>query len=127
MNIEHLAFNVSDPVAMADWYVRHLGMQVARKVEGPTHTHFLADGAGRTVLELYRHQAPVPDYAKMDPFVLHIAFHAADVKKEQDRLLAAGATLAADHVVTPAGDEMAFLRDPWGLTIQLIKRKQPLL
>ena len=29
--------------------------------------------------------------------------------------------------VTPAGDEMVFLRDPWGVAVQLVKRARPLL
>ena len=32
LNLEHIAVNVSDAVAVAAWYVEHLGMQVVRKV-----------------------------------------------------------------------------------------------
>lgn len=128
MTIEHLAINVPDPVAMAAWYGQYLGTRVARKVDGSTHTHFIADSAGRTVLELYRHaQAPIPDYRSMDPLVFHIAFLADDVAQERQRLLAAGATSAADIMTTAAGDVMTFLRDPWGVAIQVIKRASPLL
>jgi hypothetical protein len=28
---------------------------------------------------------------------------------------------------TPAGDQLAMLRDPWGVAIQLVKRAQPLM
>jgi glyoxylase I family protein len=127
MNIEHMALNVADPVAMADWYVRHLGMRIVRQVDGPPHTRFVADGAGRTVVELYHQKAPVPDYASFDPMVLHLAFMTTDVRKERERLLAAGATPATDITKSPDGDEMTFLRDPWGVTIQLVRRGKPLL
>lgn len=128
MNIEHMALNVADPVRMAEWWVRHLGMRVARRVDGPTNTHFLADESGRTVLELYHQsRAPVPDYFAMDPFVLHVAFTAPNLAAERDRLLAAGATSASEVTPTPAGDVLAFLRDPWGVTVQLVQRAQPLL
>ena len=128
MNIEHLALNVPDPVAMAAWYGQHLGMRVVRQVEGGPRTRFLADVAGRVVLELYHQtKAPIPDYRTMDPFVFHIAFLADDVAAQQTRLLAAGATRAADITTTDTGDVMTFLRDPWGVTIQLVKRAQPLL
>ena len=40
------AFNVADPVQIAQWYTTHLGLRVVRRVDGPTHTHFLADSAG---------------------------------------------------------------------------------
>jgi glyoxylase I family protein len=127
MNIEHIAINVADPVAVADWYVRHLGLRVVRKGEGPIFGHFLADSAGRVVLEIYHQNAPVPDYAALDPFVFHIAFITPDVERERTRLLAAGATSAGDINRAPNGDVLTFVRDPWGVTLQLARRGQPLL
>lgn len=126
MDIEHIALNVPDPVVLADWYVRHLGMRVVRQVDTGPRTRFLADGAGRTVLEVYRQDAPVPDYFAMDPMVLHIAFKVSDVAAECRRLVEAGATIAKPAVTSDNGDVMAFLRDPWGVTIQLVKRQVPL-
>jgi glyoxylase I family protein len=128
MNIEHVAFNVADPVRMAEWYTRHLGMRIVRSVSAPPHTHFLADEAGRVVVEFY-HQtvAAVPDYFALDPLVLHLAFTTPDMESTRARLLAAGATGVGDVGTTPAGDELAMLRDPWGVSIQLVKRAQPLL
>jgi catechol 2,3-dioxygenase-like lactoylglutathione lyase family enzyme len=128
MHIEHLAFNVADPPAMAAWYARNLGMEVLRHLTDGPLTHFLADRAGRVVLEFYRHtRAPIPDYAALDPLVLHIAFKVDDVARVRSELLAAGATSASEINVTPAGDELTFLRDPWGLALQLVKRASPLL
>jgi glyoxylase I family protein len=127
MNIEHIALNVADPVALADWYVRHLDMCIVRQVDTGPRTRFIADSAGRTVLEVYRQNAPVPDYAAMDPMVLHIAFKADDVAGARQRLLDAGATPATDIVTSDNGDVMTFLRDPWGVTIQLVRRGQPLM
>jgi catechol 2,3-dioxygenase-like lactoylglutathione lyase family enzyme len=128
MEIEHVAYNVADPVALAAWYGAHLGMKTVRKLDEAPFTHFLADSVGRAVLEVYHHtKAPVPDYKALDPLVVHIAFKTIDLASDMRRLLAAGATVAADVTVTPAGDEMVFLRDPWGLTIQLIRRARPLL
>jgi catechol 2,3-dioxygenase-like lactoylglutathione lyase family enzyme len=128
MNIEHMALNVTDPIHQADWFVQHLGMRVVRCVGEPPYTRFIADESGRVVLELYAHRkAPVPDYADLDPLVVHIAFSTADVPGTRDRLLAAGAKTASEINRTPAGDEMMFLRDPWGLAIQLVKRAKPLL
>lgn len=128
MNIEHVAFNVPDPVKMAAWYVQHLGLRIVRQQEQAPYTHFLADSAGRVVLELYGHtNAAVPDYARLDPLSLHIAFVAEDVSAERQRLLAAGATPAGEIVTTEAGDVMTFVRDPWQVTVQLVQRKKPLL
>lgn len=128
MDIEHIALNVPDPVRMAAWYVEHLSLRVLRKQEQAPFTHFLADRAGRVVLELYHHtKAVIPDYAKLDPLSLHIAFKADDVVHQRQRLLAAGATLAGDIVTTETGDLMTFVRDPWSVTIQLVKRAKPLI
>lgn len=127
MEIEHIALNVADPKKMAEWYVEHLGMKVLRKLTEAPFTHFIADGAGRVVLELYHQtKAPVPDYRSFDPMVLHIAFKSANVREAQEKLVRAGATVATDFAVSPNGDEMSFLRDPWGVTVQLVKRGQPL-
>jgi glyoxylase I family protein len=127
MDIEHVALNVPDPVAMAAWYTEHLGMRVVRSLAGPPHTHFLADGSGRVVVEFYRQAvAPVPDYPAMDPFVLHLAFVAPDVRGTRERLLAAGAASAGEVTATPTGDELVFLRDPWGVPLQLVRRASPL-
>ena len=127
MNIEHIALNVPDAVAMAAWYVQHLGLRVLRKQEQAPFTHFLADPAGRVVLELYQHaKAALPDYAKLDPLSLHIAFSADDVARERQRLLDAGAKPAGDIVTTDTGDLMTFVRDPWNVTVQLVKRAKPL-
>src|SRR5947207_298801 len=128
MNIEHVALNVPDPVAMAEWYTRHLGMRVLRKVSAAPHTHFLTDEAGRSVVEIYHHtKASVPDYASMDPLILHLAFSAPELQSVRERLLAAGATSAGEVVTTPAGDVLAMLRDPWGIALQLVKRAVPLM
>ncbi|MSU77565.1 MAG: VOC family protein [Gemmataceae bacterium] len=128
MNIEHVAFNVPDPVAMAQWLVAHLGMRIVRRLEQAPFTHFVADSAGRGVLELYCHaQKAMPNYAALDPLSLHIAFTVEDVASERQRLLDAGATTAGEVVTTESGDVMTFVRDPWGVTIQLVKRVKPLL
>lgn len=128
MDIEHFALNVPDPVAAAAWYAEHLGMRVVRALAPAPFTRFLADGADRVVVELYANaKAPVPDYRAMDPFVFHIAFAADDVRGTRERLLAAGAASTGEVTVNPDGDEMTFLRDPWGVPLQLVKRAAPLV
>lgn len=128
MEIEHVAFNVPDPVAFAEWYVRNLGMTIVRNIPVSPHTHFLADSAGRTVVEVYRHpSAPVPDYGAMEPLVLHLAFVVGDIEGERARLIRAGASAAGEINATAAGDRLVFLRDPWGFAIQLVTRAVPML
>jgi glyoxylase I family protein len=127
LRLEHVALNVSDPRAMADWYVAYLGMRVVRRVDGPPHTRFLADVAGATVVELYVNgEARVPDYAGMDPLELHLAFDSQDPDADRQALVQAGATAVSDARL-PDGSRLLMLRDPWGLALQLCARTTPLL
>lgn len=128
MKIEHVAFNVTKPVAVARWYIDHLEMRAARTFGPPTHTHFLVDASGQSMIEIYNNpKATVPEYRKTDPLVLHLAFAADDVRATRTRLLQAGATAEGEVVVADNGDELAMLRDPWGFAIQLVKRSRPML
>ena len=128
MKIEHTAYQVDDPVALSRWYVAHLGLEIKRSQREAPFGHFLADAGGTVMLEFYRQaHLPVPDYRSMDPLLLHLAFLADDVPVVRDRLLAAGATAEGDVIVNPAGDEVAMLRDPWGLALQLIRRADPMI
>ena len=127
MKLEHLALNVDDPVAMATWYVEHLGLTTVRQVADAPYTHFLADSAGTMLLEIYKNPPDqVPPYAEMDPLLLHVAFVSVDPESDMDALLAAGATLVEDQRFDD-GSHLVMLRDPWGLAIQLCKRAVPML
>lgn len=130
MKIEHVGYMVLDPINVTSWYCQHLGFQVARSMQTTPFTHFLVDSSGAVMVEIYNNPAAsVPDYATMDPLVLHLAFSVDDepIEDVRDRLLAAGATLYSDLLVTPAGDQLVMLRDPWGMAIQLAKRNVPMI
>ena len=126
MRIEHVALNVPDPVAMARWYVEHLGLRVALGQSEAPWAHFLADDAG-TMIELYRNDDfPVPDYPSQPPAILHLAFHSADPEADRARLEPAGATYHSE-VRDDSGSLLIILRDPWGVPVQLCRRGTPLV
>ncbi len=130
MKLEHVAFMVPDPPAAAAWYAAHLGMRVVRRLARPPFTHFLADASGDVMFEIYNNPAStMPDYAAVDPLAFHLAFLSDDLRADRDRLVKAGATVAVDvgAVPLPGGDEMAILRDPRGVPIQLVRRATPML
>ena len=80
MKIEHTAFQVDDPVALAAWYVTHLGLRIKRAQNSSPFGHFLADDGDTVMLEFYNNpRVSVPDYGAMDPLILHIALRADDV------------------------------------------------
>jgi catechol 2,3-dioxygenase-like lactoylglutathione lyase family enzyme len=127
LNVEHIAWNVSDPVAVAAWYVEHLGMRVVRSVPTPPYIHFLADARGRVVVEIYNSPADaVPDYASMHPMRFHFAFAAPDPDAARTALVDAGATFVDEQRLAD-GSRLLMLRDPWGLALQLCARATSLL
>ena len=126
MKIEHFALQVEDPQAVARWYCEHLGFEVRKKLASSPFTHFLADAGGRSMIEIYHNESyPVPDYRSMSPTTLHLAFVCPDIRKTVEGLQAAGAILVSEGPV--GDDQLAMLRDPWGLSIQLCRRGKPLL
>ena len=123
MNLEHVAFNVTEPAAVSDWYVKNCGMKLLRKFGAPAFGHFVADARGAMMLEFYNNPAAsVPDYRAMNPLVLHIAFQVEDMAATRSKLLQAGATAEGEVTANADGDQLAMLRDPWGLALQLLKR-----
>jgi len=127
-NFEHVAINVKDSAAMADWYVENLGMKIMVKGDPPNNVRFVSDAGGNMMFELYSNSdALIPDYPNQDMLVLHIAFEVDDVKETCDKLVKAGAAWDKELTVTDSGDEIATLRDPWGVAIQFVKRAKPMI
>lgn len=126
MKIEHMAFNVADPPAVAAWYCEQFGLRVVRHIPQPSQTHFLADSES-TVLEIYNNPPDdVPNYRSMHPLLFHLAFATCDVTGDSERMIASGAELV-EEVRQQDGSHLVMLRDPWGLAFQLCKRAQPLV
>lgn len=126
MKLEHFALQVPDPIAMADWYVKHLGCTIARAGGEPAHGRFLTMGG--VLFEIYRNpRVAAPDYSTVDPLLLHLAFTSTNLKQDRDRLVKAGARVADNIATTPEGDEIMMLRDPWNLPIQFVKRAEPMM
>jgi len=125
MKLEHIAFNVADPVAVAAWYCTHCGFRVVHHVPRPAQTHFLAD-SGSTVIEIYCNPPDqVPDYRAMNPLLFHLALFSDDPEADAARLTAAGAE-TVEEVRLDDGSLLIMMRDPWGLALQLCRRAKPL-
>ena len=128
MDIEHIAYQVSDPVAAAEWYALHLGLRIVWSGGPPAHGRFMADSSSHVMVELYHNpKAPVPDYRSMDPVLLHLALETDDVPAVRARLMAAGASPEGDIVRAASGDVIAVVRDPWGFPLQLCHRAKPMI
>ena len=128
MKIEHFAYQVEKPAAVADWYGEHLGFIVKRSADSPVPVRFLADESGDVMVEIYNNPKGItPDYASMDPLILHLAFVCDTVEETAERLVAAGAVMFSGPETLASGDLLAMLRDPWGLAIQLCQRADPMV
>lgn len=126
MQIEHFAFNVADPVAVAAWYCEHCGLRVVQHNPERAQMHFLADD-GSTVMEIYCNPTDaVPDYRTQHPLRFHLALKSSDAESDAKRLAAAGAT-PVEEVRLPDGSILIMMRDPWGLPLQLCQRATPLI
>lgn len=127
MKIEHFALNVPDPNAAGRWYVAHLGFKVVRRLVEPPYTHFLADDNGNVMIEIYRLDVPMLDFEETHPLAMHLALVSQDVEADVRRLVAAGGKLDGEVTTLPSGDCMAMVRDPWGVTLQLVSRAEPMI
>jgi glyoxylase I family protein len=128
MRVEHVAFLVDDPNAVSKWYCDNLGMTQVRQGPGPNFMTFLADDGGNVMFEIYANPEVVtPDYSQQDPLVLHLAFYSENVDGDREKLIAAGATPVGDVWHREDGDVLAMLRDPWGLAVQVLSRKERML
>lgn len=128
MRLEHIAFNVNDPAALAAWYVANLDMVLVRSFDEPPFIHFLSDSASKSLIEVYSNPlGEIIDYGAQHAVTFHLAFAVADMEATRERLVAAGASLDGDIDHRANGDKLAFLRDPWGYAIQLVQRVTPMI
>ena len=63
----------------------------------------------------------------MHHLALHFAYYAEDLEATFERLKAAGATVVQAPTPNDSGDTLAMLRDPWGICVQLVNRKEKML
>ena len=125
MKFEHFAINVPDTRATVRWYQDNLGLRIARTRAEDPYTTFLADDTGRIIIELYSNtKATYPDWPTMHPLNFHIAFVSEDPIADAKRLVAAGGTPFSEETM-PDGSILTMVRDPWGVSLQFVKRGTP--
>ncbi|MCS7055100.1 MAG: VOC family protein [Thermoflexales bacterium] len=127
IRFEHIAINVTDAPKVVEWYVKNLDLVVVRSTNEPPYMTFVSDQGRNMMFEFYQQPVGVADYASLHPVTFHIAFAVDDIEATRSRLIAAGATPEGEITTTAAGDRLCFLRDPWGVTLQLVMRARPML
>ncbi len=128
VKIEHLAWNVEDPISVARWYVENLGFTIKRQIDAPPWIHFLADDSGTVMLELYGNPAiDVHGFADIPAMGLHLALVTDDIEADMARLTEAGGSPDGEINANESGDRLGMIRDPWGFCLQLVQRAVPMI
>ncbi len=127
MKLEHVAINVKEPLKMAEWYEKHLGLVPVKKMAEPPFMVFLADDSGAVMLEIYANpKGETLAFRELHPLTVHLAFVSENPGEDKRRIVQAGAEVVSDDVLED-GSRVVMLRDPWGVAIQLCKRTHPML
>ena len=126
MRLEHIAFQVADPVAMADWYVTHLGFSIRCRRDEPTVAQLLGRRPGSILFEL---SARPRGGARLPRHESHGASPCRRQRRPGGRRPAAGG--GRGHARQRPGRKprrpFRHVRDPWGMPLQLVRRAEPML
>ena len=123
--IEHIGIAVKEPVKMANWYQEALGFNIKFSAEDDEKAvAFLTDGGGRVMLELGKLPDVLPLAEGLSHHLqLHIALKSDDPEKDAEYLVSMGARFIERCPIRRPGENLIVLSDPWGNTLQLVKRK----
>lgn len=126
--IQHIGFNVNNPIEITNWYIQNLDMKLIRTGKAPQYVTFIADSGSNMEIEFYnKEKVDKIDFQKIDVMSFHFAFLTDSINLIESKLIAAGAKLIDKTTETPAGDKVAMLRDPWGMPLQLVQRSIPMI
>jgi len=122
--IEHIGIIVEQPVEMANWYKDVLGFNIKfAGQDSEKGVAFLTDANDKVMLEFGKIPDVIPLCNKTDHHLqLHIGIKSNDPEKESEYLISKGAIFVENCPITHPGDKLMVLRDPWGNSIQLVKR-----
>jgi hypothetical protein len=122
--VEHIGISVKEPVKMAKWYQEALGFKIRFSAEDDEKAvAFLTDSGGRVMLELGRLPGVLPLTEGLSHHLqLHIALKSDDPEKDAEYLVSMGASFIERCPIKRPGENLIVLSDPWGNTLQLVKR-----
>ena len=122
--IEHVGISVEKPIEMANWYERVLGFDIKFSAEDDEKgVAFITDSSGKVMLELGKVPNVLPLTKGLSHHLqLHIALKSEDPDRDADYLVSKGARFIEKCPIKRPGENLIVLSDPWGYTIQLVKR-----
>lgn len=122
--IEHIGIAVEKPIEMADWYHETLGFNIKFSAQDEEkEVAFLTDSSDKVMFEFGKIPGVLPLTRGLSHHLqLHIALKSDDPDKDADYLVSKGAAFIEKCPIKRPGENLIVLRDPWGNTIQLVKR-----
>ncbi|HWQ20885.1 MAG TPA: VOC family protein [Methanotrichaceae archaeon] len=122
--IEHIGICVEEPIEMANWYRETLGFNIKFSAQDEEKgVAFVTDGSDKVMLELGKVPNVLPLTNGMSHHLqLHIALKSEDPDEEAEYLVSKGARFIEKCSIKRPGENLVVLSDPWGNTIQLVKR-----
>jgi predicted enzyme related to lactoylglutathione lyase len=123
VRFEHLAINVENPKAVADWYVQYLGLTI---VSASKKMIFVRDAGSHFMFELYNKPEAKGSFSSLSHASAHVAFAVDDADALSKKMVEGGAKILKTFT-NPVGDTVINMRDPWGNMLQIIHRVKPKL
>ena len=122
--IEHIGIAVEKPIEMANWYHETLGFNIKFSAEDEEKgVAFLTDCTDKVMLELGKIPNVSPLAGRMNHHLqLHVALRSEDPDKDAEYLVSKGAAFIEKCPIRRPDENLIVLSDPWGNTIQLVKR-----
>lgn len=123
VRFEHMAINVENPKAVADWYVKYVGLVI---LSASKKMIFVRDSGGNFMFELYKKPDANGSYSSLNNAASHVAFAVDDADAVSKKMLEGGAKILGT-TTNPVGDTVINMTDPWGNNLQVIHRVKPKL
>jgi len=124
LRLEHLRLNVADAAATASWYVANADLEILPGA--PDGVVYVADKDRNFMFEFSGIEGLKTNYADVPVDGFHLAFEGhATIEAVAEKMLAHGAAQEGVIYRNQIGDYVLNVRDPNGLTVQLLHRVHP--
>jgi catechol 2,3-dioxygenase-like lactoylglutathione lyase family enzyme len=124
LRLEHVRLNVADAAATARWYAEYADLEILPGA--PAGLVYVADKDHNFMIEFSAIPELKTNYADVPVDGFHLAFEGhKTIEAVAERLLAHGARPEGEIYRNKIGDYVLNVRDPNGVTIQLLHRVNP--
>ena len=123
IRFEHIAIDVENPKAVADWYVKYMGLTI---ISESKKMIFVGDPDHHCMFELYKKPGVKGRFSSLSHDSSHVAFATDDAAGLSKSMVEGGAKILKQFT-NPVGDIVINMTDPWGNNLQIIQRVKPKL